>query len=214
MEEKLIYKQMIEIMKKTTSISKDRKNQNQGYNFRGIDDVYNELHSVMADCGVFMVTKVIADRHEERTTKSGGLAIYRVLTIEFSFIASDGSSVTSCVIGEGMDSGDKASNKAMSVAQKYALIQAFLIPTEEEKDPENYDHDLKPDSIRVGANVNALMSILKSKEIPFDFFTGFLINHKEIKVGQDIRHLGETRAKSYIDNWPMAESMLKKYGDK
>lgn len=35
-----------------------------------------------------------------------------------------------------MDSGDKSSNKAMSVAFKYACFQALCIPTEEMKDPD------------------------------------------------------------------------------
>ncbi len=35
-----------------------------------------------------------------------------------------------------MDSGDKASNKAMSVAHKYAFLQVFCIPTKDDKDPE------------------------------------------------------------------------------
>lgn len=196
------------------AISKGRKNAAQGYQFRGIDDVYNELHEIMAKAGVFCLPKVLDDRHEERATKSGGLSIYRVLKIEYTFVAEDGSSVTCCVIGEGMDSGDKASNKAQSVAQKYALIQTFLIPTEDAKDPENDSHELKPDSFQVGVNANALILLLKSKNIPIDFFNGFLIKHKEIKHGQDVRHLDETRAKSYIDNWSMAETMLKQYGDK
>ena len=35
-----------------------------------------------------------------------------------------------------MDSGDKASNKAMSAAFKYACFQTFCIPTEEMQDPD------------------------------------------------------------------------------
>ena len=43
-----------------------------------------------------------------------------------------------------MDSGDKASNKALSIAFKYACFQVFCIPTEEMKDP---DAETPPDSI-------------------------------------------------------------------
>ena len=42
------------------------------------------------------------------------------------------------VIGEGMDSGDKSSAKAMSVAYRIALIQLLAIPTGD-RDP---DHDV------------------------------------------------------------------------
>lgn len=146
--EGMIAKQMIAVMRDITAISKDRKNEQQGYKFRGIDDVYNELHDVMAKHGVFSVPTVLEERTEDRTTKSGSALIYRILKIRYDFYAEDGSSISSIVMGEGMDSGDKASNKAMSVADKYCLMQAYKIPTVEAKDPENdspgYKDELMP----------------------------------------------------------------------
>jgi hypothetical protein len=70
--------------------------------------------------------------------------IYRVLKIRYDFFARDGSSVSATVMGEGMDSGDKASNKAMAVAHKYALLQILSIPTEESLDTENESHQVAP----------------------------------------------------------------------
>ena len=43
-----------------------------------------------------------------------------------------------------MDSGDKATNKAMSIAFKYACFQTFCIPTEEMVDPDAECHEVKP----------------------------------------------------------------------
>ena len=60
----------------------------------------------------------------------------------YRFVATDGSQVSCVVEGEGMDSGDKASNKAMAVAHKYALLQVLMIPTEEQKDPDAEVHEL------------------------------------------------------------------------
>ena len=134
----LIHEAISAIMSEVGSIGKDRKNVQQGYKFRGIDDVYMAVHPLLVKYGVFSVPRVTAERSEERTTKGGGALIYRVLTIEYTFFAKDGSSIMAVVIGEGMDSGDKASNKAMSVAHKYAILQLLAIPTEEQKDPE-YD---------------------------------------------------------------------------
>jgi hypothetical protein len=136
---KAIFKQMIAIMNDVGAIEKKKKNGGGGaYNFafRGIDDVYNALHSVMAKHKVFSVPEVLEDKHEERKTKSGGYLIYRVLKIKYTFYAEDGSSVSATVIGEGMDSGDKASNKAMSIADKYCLIQAFKIPVADMDEPD------------------------------------------------------------------------------
>ena len=142
--EKKIYPAMVAIMSSVTALEKSRQNQSQGYRFRGIDDVYNMLHEIMADKGVFCLPTVVADRHEERTNQKGTCLIYRIVTMRYTFMASDGSSVEATAIGEGMDSGDKAANKAMSAAQKYALLQAFLIPTEDEKDSENDSPKVAP----------------------------------------------------------------------
>jgi hypothetical protein len=137
-----IIQQITAIMSEVGHIGKDRKNTQQNYNFRGVDDVYAGLQLVMAKHGVIAVPDVLEDRTEDRVTSKGTALIYRVLKIRYRFYADDGSAIDVVVIGEGMDSGDKASNKAMSVAHKYALLQVFMIPTSEPKDPENDSHDL------------------------------------------------------------------------
>ena len=132
----LIYKKIIEVMADINAIGKDRRNQQQGFQFRGIDDVMNELHSSLAKCGVFVVPQVLDEARSTGKTKSGGDMFYTRLKIKFTFYAEDGSFIESVVIGEAMDTGDKASNKALSVGLKYALLQVFCIPTEDEKDPD------------------------------------------------------------------------------
>jgi hypothetical protein len=119
------------IMAEVDAIAKTKENKEQGFRFRGIDDVYNMIHPLMSRFGVFSVPEVLEERTEERKSKYGGNLIYRMLKMKYTFFAQDGSSVSATVIGEGMDSGDKASNKAMAVAHKYALIQMFSIPTDE-----------------------------------------------------------------------------------
>lgn len=139
-----VYKKAIAVMTDMEALGKGRRNTQQGYNFRGIDDVYNMVQPIMAKHGLIMSSYIMEDRSEERASKGGGVLIYRILKIRYSLIAEDGSSIITEVIGEGMDSGDKATNKAMSVAQKYAILQMFMIPTEEPKDPENDSPDPKP----------------------------------------------------------------------
>ena len=140
----LIHTKLIAVMRDISAISKDKRNANQGYNFRGIDDVYNELHDIMAKHGVFSMPEVITETYSERETAKGGALIYRVLKIKYTFYCEDESTLSCVVIGEGMDSGDKASNKALSVAHKYALLQIFCIPTQDAKDPENDSPAVKP----------------------------------------------------------------------
>ncbi len=131
-----IYESIISIMQESYAIAKDKKNQQQGFKYRGIDDVMNTFQPLLSKHKVFVVPEVLEPHREERTGKTGGNLIYSVLTIRYTFYAEDGSSVSAVVIGEGMDSGDKASNKALAIGMKYAMFQVFCIPTEEMIDPD------------------------------------------------------------------------------
>lgn len=124
------------IMKEVPAIGKTKQNTKQNYKFRGIDDVMNKLQPIFAKYKLFVVPDVLEQTREERKTSTGGTLLYSICKIKYTFYAEDGSHVEATVIGEGMDSGDKASNKAMAIAFKYALFQVFCIPTEELKDPD------------------------------------------------------------------------------
>jgi hypothetical protein len=95
---------------------------------------------ILADNGIFITPEVLEKTREERTSRNGTVLAFTMLRMKYTFWADDGSSVCCIVEGEGMDSGDKSSNKAMSVAQKYALLQVFCIPTAEPKDPDADSH--------------------------------------------------------------------------
>ena len=139
-----IIKKIAAIMSEIGAIEKNRRNPQQGYSFRGIDDIYNALQPLLAKHGVVIIPNVIEQHREEREGRNGGALIYSILKVEFSFIATDGSSIKAVTIGEAMDSGDKSCNKAMSAAMKYACLEVFCIPTEEEKDTEYQTHEVKP----------------------------------------------------------------------
>lgn len=132
-----IYQAIHSVMTEVGAIGKDKKNQQQGFMYRGVDDVMNALQPAFVHNNIFVVPEVLEQTREERTTKNGGQLLYSILKIKFTFYADDGSFVSATVIGEGMDSADKSSNKAMSVAFKYACFQVFCIPTEEMVDPDS-----------------------------------------------------------------------------
>lgn len=117
-------------------ITKDRRNQQgSGYNFRGIDDVYNVLAPIMSRHQLMMLPRATERSQEERTTKAGGALFYTTVKMDFVLAcAVDGSTHTITTYGEAMDSSDKSTNKAMSAAFKYAAFQAFCIPTEADND--------------------------------------------------------------------------------
>lgn len=139
----LIYKKIAEVMQKISAVEKSRNNSQQGYKFRGIDDVYNALHNTLADVGVFTVPTVLNVIDSERSTKNGGVLICKNVKVSYKFYAEDGSFVEAIVQADGMDSGDKAIYKALAGAHKYALLQVFCIPTEELKDAENDTQELQ-----------------------------------------------------------------------
>lgn len=125
-------------------ITKSRRNtQGSGYNFRGIDDVYNVVSPLLAQHGLCILPRVLSRECVERSSKSGGALFYVTVEMEFDLVsAEDGSKHTIKTFGEAMDSGDKATNKAMSAAYKYAAFQAFAIPTEGDNDTENQTYEV------------------------------------------------------------------------
>lgn len=132
----MIYQKMANILKECKAITKSEKNQQQGFKFRGIDNVMNELHELFARNEVFILQDVKSFETENRQLKSGSMITYTRATITFRYTTTDGSFVETTNVGEAMDTGDKGMNKAMSIALKYSLLQMFLIPTEEQKDPD------------------------------------------------------------------------------
>lgn len=131
-----IYESITKIMEEIPAIGKDQTNKTQGFKYRGIDDVINTLQPLLSKNKVFIVPQILEQTREERTTNKGGNLIYSICKIKYIFYAEDGTYIEAVTVGEGMDSGDKATNKAMAIAMKYALFQVFCIPTEEMKDPD------------------------------------------------------------------------------
>jgi hypothetical protein len=124
-------------------ISKDRKNEAQGYKFRGIDDVYNALAPFLASAKLCILPNVQERLVVERVNAKGTILLYVTVKVDFAFVsAEDGSDHHVVTYGEAMDSGDKATNKAMSAAYKYAAMQAFCIPTEGDNDADSSTHIL------------------------------------------------------------------------
>lgn len=126
-------------------ISKDRKNTQQGYSFRGIDDVYNALAPILSKNGLVILPFVKSREQVERQTSKGGVLFYTTVEVEFAFVSSfDQTTHVVKTYGEAMDSGDKSTNKAMSAAYKYACMQAFCIPTEGDNDADSTTHEVAP----------------------------------------------------------------------
>ena len=213
-----IFESINAVMKDCGFIAKDSKNQQQNYKFRGIDAVMNALNPALIKNKVFVVPEVLEQSREERTTSKGGLLIYSVVKVKYKFYAEDGSCVEACVVGEGMDSGDKATNKAMSAAFKYACFQTFCIPTEEMKDSEDDSPEPAPkqhrtaqktqetqpaasDDAPIGkTKVLALKAKAESDGVPEDLIL------KLYKV-KSLADLTEVKHTNIIQNWDKIKGM-------
>ena len=115
-----------------TGIAKNSKNQQQGFMFRGVDSVYNAIAPILVKHHLVILPRMIERSVQDRVTNKGTQMSYVTVKAEFDFVCTeDGSTHTVSTFGEGSDSGDKATNKAMAIAYKYAAFQAFCIPTED-----------------------------------------------------------------------------------
>jgi len=171
-----IFETISAVMNDIGAIGKTSKNTTQGFMFRGIDAVMNAINPALVKYKLFIVPEVLEQTREERQTTKGGTLIYSIVKVKYTFYAEDGSNISAVVIGEGMDSGDKATNKAMSIAFKYACFQVFCIPTEEMVDPDKESHEVTPAKIsekdakileelliKKGVNVEKTMELYKVK---------------------------------------------------
>lgn len=135
-----IYKAVVDVMNEVGAIGKNKVADMNGrgrYNFRGIDDIYNALQRPMINAGIFVKPSEVKSLIREDKVTDRGVTKYTVMTVRYNFCSSvDGSEIEVETVGEAMDTGDKACNKAMSAAFKYACFQLFCIPTEEMIDSE------------------------------------------------------------------------------
>lgn len=162
----LIYQQIAKVMGEVSAIPKSRSGQGLNYKFRGIDDFMNALNPIMSKNQVifgFDVINVQKETFDQESNYNGNKKIVKwtnvSLTIKYIFFAADGSSISVVTIGEGRDNSDKAYNKAMSAALKYALMQVFLVPTEDLIDQD----DERPGDIDKNQPVEKLVD--KAKEL-------------------------------------------------
>ena len=134
-----IIKKLSEVMGDVGAVRKGERNQAQGFNFRGIDSVVNAVSPALRKHGVIVVPRLLRQSYETVTVGRNATQMgHARVEVEYTFWADDGSYVSCSVAAESMDSGDKATAKAMSVAFRTALLQTLCVPTDE-VDP---DHDV------------------------------------------------------------------------
>jgi hypothetical protein len=154
MENKLtIVEALNEIMKAVGGIAKKDRNQAQGFNFRGIDSVVNAVSPALQKFGVVVFPTVEDCSYETVEIGRNRTAMGHVkVKVSYTFIGANGDAIKATVVGEAMDSGDKATAKAMSVAFRTALLQSLALPTDEaDPDAQSYERSSSDDVLAPAA---------------------------------------------------------------
>lgn len=139
-----IIEAMQAVMEAVQHISKEGRNTQQNYNFRGIDAVVNAVGPALRDAGVVCVPVESSIVSDERYQTNSGANMRNVnVRIRWRFYGPRGDFIDAMSIGEAADAGDKAVAKASSVAYRIVLLQALCIPTDD-PDPDASSHERAP----------------------------------------------------------------------
>lgn len=113
-----------------------------GYAFRGIEDVLNALNPILSAKRLYFTPECL-ERIETLRQTNNGKALYVVnLHMRYTFWAPDATFVQAETWGEGSDSGDKATQKALTAAMKYMLFEVFCINTSDQAANDAERHDV------------------------------------------------------------------------
>ena len=129
---------LLAVMEDVRAVRKSERNSQQGFMFRGIDNVINAVGPALRKHGVIVVPDA-QDCHIEAFQTAKGATMYRALVkVLYTFYGPEGDYLVARVVGEASDSLDKATSKSMSVAFRTALLQTLALPTDE-PDPDSFN---------------------------------------------------------------------------
>jgi len=144
-EQPNIHMLMPRVMASIGAVGKSLKNEKAGYSARSIDDVMNSAQSALIEHGVHFSPNVERVEYDVVEVGKNRTPMRQVTaTIRYTFYGPAGDSFDASVIAEALDSGDKSSSKAMSMALKYALLQVLCVPTRDMKDADAETHERTP----------------------------------------------------------------------
>lgn len=129
---------MAAAMAKLRAVEKDRTFGGPGgFNFRGIDATINAVGPVFRELGIVGPLPEL-EKIEYDLVEASKRQMHRVrVVVRYRFMGPNGDEISVLTPGEAIDTGDKATAKAMSVALRIALLQALCLPTQE-PDPDDF----------------------------------------------------------------------------
>jgi hypothetical protein len=109
-------------------VGKTGVNTDQGYSFRGIDDIVDTLSPILARHQLVIVPRVRSVDHDKRTSSTGRVNMFTTMIVDWLIVGPRGDELSATTVGLGADVSDKSANKAMTAAYKYLLSELFCIP--------------------------------------------------------------------------------------
>lgn len=135
MSEKILIKKLAEVMAEIDRLPKSGFNTFHKYHYATEADVSEVVRNELAKRNVIMIPSVESCDYREHINRNNNVEYITTVKMEFTFIDGEsGEQVKFTTYGEGQDAGDKGTYKAITGAQKYALMKLFMIPTYD--DPE------------------------------------------------------------------------------
>lgn len=213
-----IYKAMVQVMRSVDAIGKTQSNKQQGWKFRGIDDVMNALHGAMAEYGIFVIPEISGTATITERRSAADKALYHCIqNFKYHLVAEDGSEVVITMAGEASDSGDKVIGKCSAYAMKYALLQAFMIPTADMVDPDLQTNECKPSENKLPPKVVApnkehtVSDIVAKLSCTEADFLKFMLETHWLNAGQTLADLSQSAINRIVNN--MEGAVRAKFND-
>ncbi len=140
-----IYAALSAAMEEVQAVGKDGRNTQQGYDFRGVDQVVNAVGPIFRKHRIIPVPHHCVAQYRDVRTSNDKPSREVTVSATYRFYGPAGDYIEALVPGESMDSGDKGTPKAMSVAYRIALLQLLCIPTNDpDPDQDSYERAVDP----------------------------------------------------------------------
>jgi hypothetical protein len=121
----------LRVRREIRAIAKDGKYE-QGktkYNYRGADTVVQHFGPVTLKHGVHVFPVEVRTQYGEKSTNAGGKMRECTATVTWLIMGPKGDTLTLQTAGEALDTSDKSTTKAQTVALRTLLLTAGLTPT-------------------------------------------------------------------------------------
>jgi hypothetical protein len=197
-EKKSLVAKLSEVMKEVKYIEKKGYNSFHKYKYATESDVAEKVRESLAERNVIMIPNMVSHDVREHTNAKGKTEYIVTVNMEFKFMDGDnGQEITFNMYGEGQDAGDKAVYKAITGAQKYALMKAFMIPTGDDPEADNgtdernagntNSQSIQKDEAISSKQVGLVKSLVKELAIHGKVEDSVIINSLNVKLKTNIK---------------------------